>query len=93
MRFECPCGRLLDVDHPECALLIVPGKHYATLLEIERAIAALDPQGPEYDQKVRELALKQAAVRQRACECPRCGRIAWFREGPARPTVYWMDEE
>lgn len=93
MKFDCPCGRLLDVDHPECALLIVPGKHYPTLLEIERGLAALDKDAADFEQKVRELGLKLAAVKQRACECPRCGRIAWFREGPARPTVYWLDEE
>ncbi|MGC4123195.1 MAG: hypothetical protein QM765_53240 [Myxococcales bacterium] len=93
MKFDCPCGNLLDVDAPATALIVLSAKHFATLLETERAIAALDRTAPDYDTRVRELSLTLAAIKQPACECPRCGRIAWFREGPTRPTVYWLDED
>lgn len=93
MKFDCPCGCLIDVDAPATALYVVSAKHYATLLETERAVDALDKTAPDYDLRVREMGLTLAAIKQKACECPRCGRIAWFREGPIRPTVYWLDED
>jgi hypothetical protein len=59
------------------------------MLETERSVAALDTGAADYESRVRGLSLKLAAIKQRACECPRCGRIVWFREGPTRPTIYW----
>jgi hypothetical protein len=91
-KLDCPCGFQHNLTSDEHSFVIVPQKHYAKLLEAEKAAAKLDIRETDYMQRARELNLKVLSLKGRLCECPRCGRLAWFRQDMTSPTVYWLDE-
>ena len=91
-KLECPCGFTHDLMEDEHSFVLVKQKHYLRLVEAERAVARLDPRKPDYEARQRELDLQLVSLKQRLCECPKCGRLAWFRGQVGQPTFYWLEE-
>jgi hypothetical protein len=91
-KLECPCGFVHNLLEGDNTFVVVKQKHYPRLVEAERALARIDPRKPDHDTVERELGLQLVSLKQRLCECPKCGRLAWFRAGVALPTFYWLEE-
>jgi hypothetical protein len=91
-KLECPCGYQHNLGNDENAFVVVPQKYYPKLLEAEKAMAKLDIRDDDYPQRARELNLQLVSLKGRLIECPRCGRLAWYKGQMASPTLYWLDE-
>lgn len=93
MKFDCPCGQVLDLTSDDGTYAVVLEKHYPKLVATEQALTTLDPESKDFGQRARELGLSLGSLKQRLCECPRCGRLLWFRSDLTQPAIYWLDEE
>jgi len=91
-KLDCPCGFQHNLATDDHSFVVVPQKHYGKLYEAEKAMAKLDIREDEYTQRARELNLQILSLKGRLCECPRCGRLAWFKGDMTTPTFYWLDE-
>jgi len=89
-KLECPCGFQHNLGGEDNSFVVVPQKHYAKLVEAEKALGRLDPRAADYAQRAKELNLQLVSLKSRVLECPRCGRVIWFRG--EQPITYWMDE-
>lgn len=91
-KLDCPCGFSHNLAGEENAFVVVQQKHYPKLMKIERELASVDPRTPDGEQRLRELSLLAVSLKGRVLECPKCGRVIWFRGEFAQPIYYWMDE-
>lgn len=91
-RFDCPCGFTSNLETEDNTFVVAPKKHYPRMLEIEKDLARLDPSASDFEQRSRELHLLLLSLKSRICECPRCGRLAWYRGQVTQPVFYWLDE-